>query len=189
VAAYCIIIFILLLFDRTLNNFNRALYSSFYTTIEYVAFSYIISEIIQQRKIRVLIFFLSILFVLFEIYYYFSGNIKYIDSIPIGVETILILLYTLYLFYEQFQKIETAYIYNSYWFWLVIGIVFYLSTSFFFNILANNNYRTARQWWHLTYIFEIIKNVLFVIGLISFSKKHSDNNKNSASIPYLDMML
>jgi hypothetical protein len=59
---------------------------------------------------------------------------------------------------------ETGYIYSKHWFWFVIGIIFYLSSSFFFNILASNNLDIAGRYWFLTYIFETIKNVLFVVG-------------------------
>jgi len=82
---------------------------------------------------------------------------------------------------------ETGYLYGKHWFWFVIGIIFYLSSSFFFNILASNNLDIAGRYWFLTYIFETIKNVLFVVGITLLAKK-SIKNKNSSSIPYLDMV-
>ncbi|TMI80392.1 MAG: hypothetical protein E6H10_13775 [Bacteroidetes bacterium] len=131
---------------------------------------------------------MSIIFVLFEILYFFVGHFHSIDSVPIGIETILILVYTFYLFYEQFQTMEAVYIYTNYWFWIIVGILFYLSSSFFFYILANNNYKTASEYWFLTYIFETIKNILFVIGFVFFARKSDNDKKDSSTIPYLDMV-
>lgn len=82
---------------------------------------------------------------------------------------------------------ETGYIYNNGWFWFIIGIIFYLSSSFFFNILANDHYTIAKKYWFLTLIFETVKNILFFVGIILMLKKRT-RNKNSSSIPYLDMV-
>jgi hypothetical protein len=187
VVVYCTVIFLLLSFDNFLNHYNRQLYSVFYTTVEYSCFAYVIGTSIQNKRIKLLILYLSFGFLLFEILYWFIGTFDTIDSVPIGVETILILLYAFYLLFEQFQKTETAYIYNHPWFWFLIGIMFYLSCSFFFNILATNYYDTAKEFWYLTYIFETIKNILFVIGIITFSKQKK-NKKGTSSVPYLDMI-
>ena len=186
IVIYSTIIFLLLFFDDFLSKHYKQVYATFYTTVEYGCFSYVIGQVIHSRLFRRLMLYLSIIFVLFEILYFFIGYFHRIDSVPIGIETILILVYTFYLFYEQFQTTESVYIYNNYWFWIIVGILFYLSSSFFFNILANNNYKTASQYWFLTYIFETIKNILFVIGFVFFVKKPNHKKKNS-SIPYLDM--
>jgi hypothetical protein len=188
IVSYSLLIFLFLFFDDFLRHYKK-IYATFYTTVEYSCFSFIISQVIQNKSFRRTILYLSIIFVLFEALYFYIGTFRRIDSVPIGIETILILIYTFYLFYEQFQTLETVYIYNNYWFWLVIGILFYLGSSFFFNILANRYLETAQRWWFLTWIFETIKNILFVIGITFLAKKQTVNNKNSASIPYLDMML
>lgn len=188
VIVYSFIIFLLLFFDEYLSTHYKKLTATFYTTVEYLCFSYIIGEVIKKKIFKILILLCSIVFILFEIIYYKVGYFHRIDSVPIGVETILILIFTFYLFYEQFQRLETEYVYNNYWFWLIIGILFYLGSSFFFNILASRYLETAQRWWFLTWIFETIKNFLFVVGLIFLSKKPNNNNKNSASIPYLDMV-
>jgi hypothetical protein len=186
VVIYSAIIFLFLFFDDFLNRNFRHVYSILYTTIEYSCFAFVISQVIQKKSIRILILCLSILFIIFEIVYLLIIRFNTMDSLSIGVETILILLYTFYLFYEQFQKAETEYIYNTYWFWFIVGIIFYLSSSFFFNILADNNPQTKRYWF-LTLIFETIKNILFVLGIIFLTKEKIDK-KRTTSIPYLDLI-
>jgi hypothetical protein len=167
-----------------LSRVAKQWYAMLYTTIEYSCFTFIIAHVIQKKIIRLLIFCLSIFFLLFEIFYSFLP-FHSIDSIPIGVETILILLYTFYLFYEQFKKIEAGYIYNKYWFWFVVGILFYLCSSFFLNILASSNYDLANKYWFFTWIFETVKNILFVIGIVQLAR---ENNTKKSSIPYLDLI-
>jgi len=187
IIVYSGIIFLLLSFDEFLNRSFRDLYSAVYTTVEYSCFAFVITDVIKSKKMKAIIFGLSLLFMIYEAVNFFEIRFRTIDSVPIGIETILILLYTFYLFYEQFQTIETIYIYNNYWFWFIVGIIFYLSSSFFFNILADSNNLKFQQYWYLTYIFETVKNILFVFGIISLSRKHS-NGKHSPTIPYLDLI-
>jgi len=188
VTIYSLVIFLLLLFDDFFNSHYRAVYSTFYTTVEYSCFSYVIAQIIQKKQIRIIILLLSAFFIAFEISINFLiDRFRNLDSIPIGVETILIFIYTFYLFYERFQILETGYIYNNGWFWFIVGIIFYLSSSFFFNILANDHYAIAKKYWFLTLIFETVKNILFFVGIILMPKNRT-KNKNSSSMPYLDMV-
>jgi len=184
---YSASLFLILSFDEYLNRFYRDFYSAAYTTLEYSCFALVIADIIKNKRIKILIFGLSLSFIIYEVFNLFMIHFQTIDSVPIGIETILILLYTFYLFYEQFQKIETIYIYNNYWFWFIIGIVFYLSSSFFFNILADSHSRAFQNYWFITYIFETIKNLCFVIGLI-FMSKTGESKKKSLSVPYLDLI-
>lgn len=109
---------------------------------------------------------------------------------PIGIETILILFFSALLFYEQFKNVKIDSIYESSWFYIVVGIIIYLSCSFFFNILANNiDIETTGKYWFLTYIFETLKNILFVVGILIMAKKNSENlAKDSTSVPNLDMI-
>ena len=188
VSIYSAVIFLLLFFDDFLSSNYRAIYSTFYTTVEYCCFSYVIAHIIQNKKIRIVILILSIFFIGLEISTNFLiDRFRTLDSVPIGVETILIFIYTFYLFYEQFQVMETGYIYNKGWFWFIVGIIFYLSSSFFFNILASDHLALAKKYWSLTLIFETVKNILFFVGIILLLKRRG-KGKNSSSIPYLDMV-
>lgn len=137
---------------------------------------------------KLFILVLSSLFFAFQIYYFFTTNIKLLDSIPIGIETILILIYIVFCFYEQFNISTTEFAYKKYWFWIMIGILAYLSCSFFFNIMANSvEFKLIKPYWYITFLFEIIKNILFSIAIILMSKINDNDNKQK-SVPYLDMI-
>ncbi len=114
------------------------------------------------------------------------------DSIPIGVETILILLYSFY-FFQQFLRSNIAknvYEYPS--FWLVVGLLVYLGCNFFFNLLFNHvSSEQIENFWHYTYIPEIVKNVLFSLVILGYPSYSNENNSvpyKSHDIPNLDMI-
>jgi hypothetical protein len=71
-------------------------------------------------------------------------------------------------------------------FWFVCGTIFYLGGSFFFNILATHlSADQLKKYWFYSYSFDIVKNVLFAIGILFFCKQDRKNVKEH--VPYLDM--
>ena len=138
ILGYGIVCFILLLVFEYLPFSLRKYYFTTYTAFEYSTFAFIIWKNIKTKGLKTSIVLLSICFFIFQItYLFFSKRIR-LDSIPIGIETILILIYSFFLFYEFSKKTDGGYIYNHYCFWLTIGILIYLGGSFFFYILFNN---------------------------------------------------
>ena len=133
--------------------------------------------------------FVSICFVVFQLIYFFTFKFRTLDSIPIGIETILIFIYTIYYLYEQFKNPEVQFINRSFSIWLVLGIVIYLSVSFFIYILANDvPFDELKQYWFLTYLVDIIKNIFFAIGIYIYAKQFSKKNFQN-HLPYLDIDL
>ncbi len=111
------------------------------------------------------------------------------DSVPVGIETILILIFIFFFFYEHFNDTKTEYIYHNYCFWVSVGILIYLGGSFFFYILANDLGKAERSnYWYLTWIAEIIKNILFSIALIMYARKPNSKTSQQPTVPYLDMI-
>jgi hypothetical protein len=130
------------------------------------------------------------MFIIFQIAYVTSTAHKRLDSIPIGIETILLFLYIFYFFYEFSKQIKDTFIYNHYTFWIAVGILIYLGGSFFFFILVNELDKNQRDnFGILTYIAEIIKNLLFAFSIFIY-KKFSTNKIHNLhkNIPNLDMI-
>jgi hypothetical protein len=179
----------MLYFDDFLSKNYRHLYTTLYTTVEYTIFSYIVWFFLQKNRFKTIIIVLSGSFIIFQIIHFFVGTFTTIDSIPIGIESILLFSQILFLFYEQFQKpTQNFYVMPSFWF--VIGVLIYLSGSFFFNILGSNkDFRPIiREYWFITYILETIKNVFFAIAIIIYAKKfHVNNLEKNENLPYLDI--
>jgi len=130
----------------------------------------------------------SVLFFAFQMFYVFGGHVKRLDSIPIGIETILILIYIISFFFTVSRGSEP--IYNHYAFWISVGILIYLGGSFFFFILFQNlSQAEIKAFGELTYVAEILKNILFAVALFIYSRKSFEHQKKKPdSVPFLDMI-
>lgn len=167
----------------------RRIYYSGYTLIEYLSFAFIFWIIIKNKNFRKFILFLSFLFIVFQIIYYSTVNFKRLDSVPVGLETIIVFIYIIYFLFEEFKNTKNSSLYDNYLFWICIAIMFYLAGSFFFYILANHMDKTEiANYWYLSFNADIIKNILLAISIIIFGKKFNIKNQGPKTIPYLDII-
>jgi Na+/H+-translocating membrane pyrophosphatase len=94
-----------------------------------------------------------------------------IDSIPIGIETILIFILIGFYFYEQINDTENLFIYERPHFWGALGILIYLSGSFFVYISAEKlPLKEVLKYWIITNIASIIKNLFFALAFYLSAK-------------------
>ena len=182
---------VLFIFQSLPQNFLNNYFLGFYTLLEYSFFAYFFWFSIQSKGFRKIIIIISILFFLYQFYYITSANFTKLDSISIGIETILIFIYIFYFFYEFSKNTKDVFIYNHYGFWLAVGIMIYLGGSFFFYILINSLTESEiDKFSNMTYVAEITKNLLFAFSIFIY-KKHPVNKpqNHSKNIPNLDMNL
>ena len=186
IVIYCISILLLNVYWEDWYYRFKKWYTFTYTFIEYSTFTYLLYINLQNKKIKLFILIISLLFVGFLYLFNFSYT-GIIDSIPIGAETLILLVISFYFFYEQFKNPSLLYLYSHYCFWITIGILIYLCGSFFIFLRGETITQVERnQFWFLTYVFEIIKNFLFGIAVIILSRKPIQK-KLEKNIPYLDM--
>jgi hypothetical protein len=161
-----------------------------YTFFEYAVFTYIFWVNFKNKKIKNVVILISILFFCFQLLYLLSGKVKNLDSVPIGIETIIQLFFIFHFFYQFSKDLSTAYIYNHYGFWISVGILIYLGGSFFFFILFDHLTKAqVTTFGKLTYVAEIIKNLLFALAIFIQTKYPFQNKKQKTeSIPYLDLI-
>lgn len=165
-------------------------YQVTYTFLEYSFFTFIFWVNIRSKAFKIFMIIASALFFIFQIFFVTTTSFQRLDSIPIGIESILLFIYIFYFFYEFSKQIKDTFIYNHYTFWIGVGIMIYLGGSFFFYILINNLSRSeVNTFGNLTYVAEIIKNLLFAISIYLF-KKHPVKNiqDQTKKIPNLDMI-
>lgn len=159
---------------------QNILYHSF-TIVEYFLFAAIIYTRIKSKKFRKYIVVLSILFFAFCAAYNLFYKVKGIDSIPIGLETILLLSFSFYYLFEQMNDTSTLFIYGKYTFWIILGILLYLSGSFFIYLFSNQLLQEHRDqevamYWMFTNIFSFLKNVLFTVAIVINGKPSPTKN-------------
>ena len=111
-----------------------------------------------------------------------------LDSIPIGIETILVFIYIFCFFFYFTKNSKDAYIYTHYGFWASVGILIYLGGSFFYYILVNHlRENDVVLFGKLSNAAEIIKNILFGIALFVYRKFPINKIHKVKNIPNLDM--
>ena len=180
VAIYCLSSLVLNLIGITLlpKVFEYIFYTSF-TLVEYLIFTSFFWFNIKNSNLKKFIVAASSLFVLFIIGYLAVVKHQSIDSLSIGIETILIFVYIFSYLYEEMNNTRDLFIYNKYQFWVTTGILIYLAGSFFIYIFANEIKKDFLiKYWFLTNVFYIIKNVFFVLGILIFAKNNKKTSYN-----------
>ena len=111
-------------------------------------------------------------FIIFNLLFpYLIKDIKAIDSIPIGIETIIVLTFSFYYLYEKTNDTTTLYIYSTFSFWIVIGMVLYLAGSFFIYLFASSlSKQEVNKYWVVTNFLSFLKNVMFAVAITVNSK-------------------
>lgn len=188
IAIYGILCFLFIFFYDDISKDTRKYLKTAYTFFEYSVFATIFWVNIKRKGKKRLMILLSVLFLSFQIIYLLTGNVKRLDTAPIGIETILLLLYIIYFFYQFSKNLGTSYIYNHYAFWIAVGILVYLGGSFFFFILIEHLAPDdITTFGNMTYVAEIIKNILFATSIYIYSKyPFKSMPEKKEFVPFLD---
>lgn len=163
-------------------------YQSFYTFCEYSFLTYLLFQNIKMKKLRIVIVLFSIFFIAFLAYDFLSREAGRLDSMSVGIESILVFIYITFFFYQSFKSADNEYIFNQPGFWLCLGILIYLGGTFFFNILVNDIDETQTdKYWFLTFIADTIKNLFFCVSIIVYARNRHKQKPPPKSVPYLDL--
>ncbi len=149
--------------------------------LEFIFFAIILICSVQNKKYKNLITIVSFLNLLFElsIFFFHSNNFDFWATLN---NTILILIFSIFYFFEQVNSPETLLIYQSYKFWIIVGCIVYLSgTLFVFLYTSNMEDKVHNILWDINIAFEIIKNICFSIAFIV-----AQNNKQNIITSDLD---
>lgn len=162
-----------------------------FTVIEYLLFSFLLYSIIKSKTVRTGILLLSFLFTGFCLYNIFGSHINAFDSVQASIESILVLAYCIIYFYEQLNQPQVSFIYSKYTFWIVTGVLVYLSGTFFLYAFAMDLSKEARKdYWIINLGCTILKNVFFAVAIL-IHVKTPKNTKSQKPVerdyqPYLN---
>jgi hypothetical protein len=150
-----------------------------FTVIEYSLFALLLLFLVKNLLVKKVIFSSIILFLLFSISYYFFVRNKGLDTVPIGIETVLTLAFCFVYLYESMQTESQEFIYHRYSFWIVSAIMLYLGGSFFIYVFANQvDKKTMKTFWAFQNVFSIIKNILFAFSIYIYYTKELRKTRN-----------
>jgi len=151
---------------------------SIFTLVEYYIFSLTLHKILKKQRFKNLILFAAPIFLIICVYQFYLDILKSeIDSISITIEYIFIIAFCLIYFFEELNEPNTTFIYSSYKFWVVLGILIYFTGTFFF--FMQTSFFSVEQWgrWSpINYIFNVFKNVFFSIALVIRNNTQLDNS-------------
>ena len=158
------------------------------TFVEYLSFALFIYLSIRKKIVKQILAGVSFAFIAFLAVYFFNADSKArIDSIPIGIETLLVLIFSFYLLFEIMNTVKDTYINYNYKFWVLIAMMIYLSGSFFIYLYANELAAgEGAKFDILLSFFYILKNIFFVIAIIMCYRQPKPKLPPS-SIPFLDL--
>ena len=169
---YCLYSFIN---DKILLNISQSFFLNLFTFLEFTSFAFFFWKIIPKNNIKLGILITYLIFSSCLAVYYLYGNFSVFDSIPVSTESILIFIYSIFFFYIELSKPQVLFIYNTPDFWIILGMLIYLSGSFFiFSFADKISKEDVETFWSLTLIFNTLKNLFFSVG---FSIKDTRKNE------------
>lgn len=180
---YCLSIFLFLLVEDYIPLKIRF---PLFTLLEFSFFAVLVFQQLKIKSLKVSLVALSICFYIFHIVYYFAQTKNRFDSLPIGIETILVFVFVFFFLYEQLKDVKEDPIFNHYFFWFSIGLFIYLAGSFFIYLSASSiTEEELVRYWFFTYVVEIIKNLLITLAIVIHSK-NPKQTKRTETVPHLD---
>lgn len=145
--------------------------------MEFVLFlGFLYSQILQKKARKILLFSGLFFFIFYIAFTFLKDGSKHFDSIQIGVETIIILVFAYYYLYERMNDTSTLFIYSTYSFWVILGIVLSLSGSLFVYIFTNYlSNEEINRYWVITNVLSFLRFVFFTIAIIINAKPPRNN--------------
>lgn len=185
---YCILSFITdnAFTHQALEAYSFYIFSTF-TVIEYTLFTLFLYRSLKEKVFKIIMIGCSAIFYFIAILNFLTDkkNLESFDSMSASLEASLIIVYSIFFFYEQIKDPTVFYIYYLKKFWIVIALLIYLSsTLFLFIYAATFTSQQQKTYWGINNISDVIKNLLFTI---SFTRKKDKKQQNPLESVYTDM--
>lgn len=149
-------------------------YTSFFNfnlfgIVEYCLLTYYIRSRIRNKTLKSLILILSGLFLIVSIIRISGHYFNVYDSLSNGLESILLIIYSIFYFFEQISKPSHIFFYAIPEFWIIVAILLYFSGTFFIDTYAQGLIEDQSfkvQYSVINNSFGILQNLLFGVAMI-----------------------
>jgi len=149
---------------------DSSLLMSIFTIVEFLFLFIYLSLILVHKRIKIFLYACSLFFFVvafLNIYENLIQNSPSLDTIPIAVSSIILIIGSLVYFFETIQTPEVSFIYSKPSFWVVVGIMIYFSGTFFLFLQYENLSDTDKKtFWIINMFCLILKNIFFSISFI-----------------------
>lgn len=155
------------------------IYSTF-SIIEYSLFALFLFLSLQQKSFKLVIQIGSLLFYILAISNIFHNHkTDSFDSSSASLESILIIVYGIFFLFEQVKDPSIFYVYYLKKFWIIIAFLIYFASTLFLFIYATTFAKPEEStYWIINNIFDIIKNLLFLVSFTMKDKKQQYSPEN-----------
>lgn len=100
----------------------------------------------------------------------YLGKFYSFDSTTNGIETIIIILFSIVFLYFQLIRPQTNFIYSTPAFWIISAILVYKAGTFFlflyFNTLEKYERETFANLYIINSFFQVLKNILIMVAFL-----------------------
>jgi hypothetical protein len=138
-----------------------------FTTLEYALLTLLYYQFFERKTNKRLVLAGSLIYIITVILELTKFGLLY-SRFNAGIAVIMIISYSLLLFYEWLVDDPMVMIYEKPAFWIILGCLFYLSGSFFFFIAVGTRWE---QNWILHAVCNLVKNILFTIAIVQVFPK------------------
>lgn len=165
---------------------NNYFFSGIYL-FEYLFFSFFLYYAITIQFLKkIIIALIIIITILFFIYIGFFGATNQYDPILVGGKAILLISMSVLFFYEKMQKPSADFIYEDYRFWVILGILIYISGTFFAYIFYNSYQSQLTKFIPYLYLMYTLKSIFHAYSIYIFKNNVNKSINKSDPIPFLD---
>lgn len=142
--------------------------------VEFLIISYFFSNVIEYEFHKKILLISSSIFILLYIIITVISPLVRFNSLINGLESILIISYSLFFFYEKLRYPKNLFIYSQPYFWGVSAFFLFFTTSFFvflFRQMAWSQSIFIYQYVYIHAFAGIIRNILLGVGMIAKPEK------------------
>ena len=153
-----------------------------FTVVELICFSIIFYKINYSVRTKRTILLGSSLFFLSIIIDLLTNSIENFDSLPTGVESILILFYCILTLYEQISTGKPLY---SFPVLFAFSLILFFSGTFFLFIMSQNNFENeefSTLYDYIVAISKILMTLLMSVGILANRRTETQNNRTFQKI-------
>ena len=167
---YCAINEFISFYLQSINSYSILYLFSIFTIVELTLISFYFYLLFKNKMFvkKAIIFSWSgfIIYGIANIIY--SKEMEAWDSIPMGIESLIILMLSSYYLFIKIKRTNNLSFYRNFHFWIAITFLLYFSGTFFLNIMAENMRRNPEYQMLYSGInigFNILKSVMLSVAM------------------------
>jgi len=162
-------------------RYNSVLYLNFnlFSIVECILLAVYIHGVIRNKIFRVIIWVTLLLFVPYFIYNMLGPFRNNYDSPSTSIESILLLIYSIFYFFEQITNPNHIFFYSITEFWVIVAILLYFSGTFFTGLYAfgqlKSNTGFDTEYQVIVTSSDILKSLLLGVAMMVKGDTESNN--------------